>query len=184
MHGGVVTKMGSTVSIYNDTDVALNIALCQVGPLHYQNLIQPGNCATFNVGKVWFTIEGRVWNGDNEYDGLQVSQSIIEATLAAVTIFMILFDKTRAPIAAAEVGVKFAKAMNEVKMAHETETTNKLLLRLFNGKAINSPGWYFGNDRCISISGGPKYVRVNDSEIVFNKIDVDTLHNPFVIKDR
>ncbi|XP_037027109.1 uncharacterized protein LOC119067914 [Bradysia coprophila] len=182
----VITEMGSTVSIYNETEVPLNIALCQVSPLYYQNLVRPGHCATFKVGKVWFTIEGRVWNGDNEYDGIQVTEPIIEATAQAITIFMTLLGKTREPIAAAGVGVgiKLAEAMSEGKVAHETDATKKLRLRLFNGKAIHSPGWYFGKDRCISISGGPKCVSVDDSKIAFGKIDVDTLLNPFVIRDR
>lgn len=177
--------MGSSVTIFNDTDVILNIALSQIGPLYYENAVQPGQCAKFTVGKVWFTVEGRVWNGDNEYDGIQVARPIIDATLEAVMIFMLILTNGRNAIGyVGRVGEKLAQAKSEVKAAHESDTTNNLLQRLFNGSAINSPGWYFGNDRCISISGGPKYVSVVDEDNDFHKIDVNTLHNSFEIKDR
>lgn len=193
------------MSIHNDTEVILNIALSQVGPLYYQNFVKPGECVTFDVGKVWFTIDGRVWNGDNDYDGKEVARSIIECTLEAVALFMIVFGSGRNAITSGRVDETFYQAMSEVKLfgkrqnvcekltqaisevkhAHESEIMKKLMRRIFNGNAIHSPGWYVGNDRRISISGGPKYVSVdNGKEIMFHKIDVDTLNNPFVINDK
>lgn len=182
----IAAKMGSSVSIHNNTEVKLNIALSQVGPLYYQNYVLPGDCATFHVGKVWFTIEGRVWNGDNEYNGIQVAQPIIDATLEAVIRFMIVLGIVRNPsITFGRVGEEFTKAMGRAKFAHETDTTNKLLSRLFDGTAIHSPGWYFGNDRHISISGGPKYSSVvgDNENVEFDTIDVGTLNNRFIIEE-
>lgn len=177
--------MGSTISIHNDTEVTLNIALSQVGPLYYQNCIAPGQCATFDVGKVWFTIEGRVWNGENEYNGNEIARSIINCTLEAIAVFMIIFNVQRNAITFGRTAELLGKAMSEVKIAHETDVTNQLLKRLFDGRAINSPGWYCGYDRHVSISGGPKYVSVGDEgKVEFHKIDVDTLNNPFTINEK
>lgn len=175
--------MGSSVSIQNNTEVRLNIALSQVGPLYYRNLVSPGECATFHVGKVWFTIEGRVWNGDNEYDGKQVAWPIIDATIEVVLHLMVLLGIRRnGAIDLGHASELFSRRKSEAKIAHETNTTNKLLTRLFNEKAIHSPGWYFGQDRRISISGGPKYVD-DDENGEFHNIDLNTLNNPFVIEE-
>ncbi len=177
-----ISKMGSTVSIYNETEVTLNIALSQAGPLYYQNFVKPGECFTAYVGKVWFTIDGRVWNGENEYKGIDVAQSIIDCTLQAVQLFMFIYKKNFAiedvRQAATNLDVK-----SEVKKAYESDITRKLMLRLFNGSAIHSPGWYFGEDRHISISGGPNYVRV-DGEEVLHEVDLNTINNTFVIKEK
>lgn len=183
-------KMGSAVSIHNDTEVKLNIALSQVGPLYYKNCIQPGECFTFDVGKVWFTVDGRVWNGENDYTGSEVASAIIDCTLQAVTLFMILFNGRLAigtgnvtEAAAGHCIGTYTRMMSTAKSAYESDITKKLLLRLFDGNAIHSPGWYFGNDRHISISGGPKYVSggIND---MLHEIDLATINNPFVIEDR
>lgn len=179
--------MGSKVSIYNDTEVTLNIALSQVGPLYYQNFVRPGECFTADVGKVWFTIDGRVWNGENDYEGIDVAQSIIDCTLQAVQLFMILFKQHFALEAVGKAITTFDKKSTEVRSevieAHGSDNTRKLLMRLFDGSAIHSPGWYFGDDKRISISGGPKYVRVDDEE-VSHKIDLDTINNTFLIKEK
>lgn len=124
--------------------------------------------------------------GDNEYNGGQVAQSIIDCTLQAVLLFMILFNQRSAIEAAGQARMllgRKSEIMSEVKEAYESDITNTLLMRLFNGNAIHSPGWYFGNDRHISISGGPKYVPVDDEEVSY-KIDSKTINTPFVIKDR
>lgn len=55
--------MGSTASICNHTELILNVALSQLGPMYYENLLRPGMCMDREVGKVWFTVDGRVWNG-------------------------------------------------------------------------------------------------------------------------
>lgn len=180
--------MGSSVSIHNDTEVALNIALSQVGPLYYQNFVQPGECFTIDVGKVWFTIDGRVWNGENDYTGSEVANSIIDCTLRAVSLFMILFNGRRAigsnvPETAGQCIKTYTRMMSKAKSAYESDITKKLLLRLFNGSAIHSPGWYFGNERHISISGGPKYVS-DEKNVTLHEIDLDTITAPFIINDR
>lgn len=64
--------MGASVSICNLTAVIINIALKQVSPLYYENKVFPGNCATFQTGRVWFTVEARIWaNGSNDYNEAQ-----------------------------------------------------------------------------------------------------------------
>ena len=61
--------MCASVSVCNLTAIVLNVALKQLGPLYYSNQLMPDTCAEFKTGRVWFTVEARVWkNGTNDYD--------------------------------------------------------------------------------------------------------------------
>ena len=74
--------MGASVSICNLTNVIINVALRHAAPLHYQNLVVPGNCTSMKPGRVWFTVEARVWrNGTNDYNDAQVALPIAGAAL-------------------------------------------------------------------------------------------------------
>lgn len=124
----------------------------------------------------------------NDYTGSEVASAIIDCTLQAVTLFMILF-KQRLAIgsnvteAAGHCIGTYTQMISKAKSAYESDITKKLLLRLFDGNAIHSPGWYFGNDRHISISGGPKYVSDGKNDML-HEIDLETITNPFIIEDR
>ena len=48
------------MSIYNETDFPLCISLHQVGPLHYCNVVSPGNSIEFETGIVRFTLKATV----------------------------------------------------------------------------------------------------------------------------
>jgi len=59
----------------------------QVTPLYYQNEVYPGDCVQREVGKVWFTLEAKLWNGNNGYDTLEdIVFPITMITLAALTV--------------------------------------------------------------------------------------------------
>lgn len=49
--------MGSTVSIINESNVPINIALRQIGVLDWKNEVKPGETRVFKCGRVWFTVE-------------------------------------------------------------------------------------------------------------------------------
>lgn len=75
--------MGSTVSICNATNIILNLALSQVGPLYYQNNVKPGECMKRDVGKVWYTIKANVYTGqENVYNDWSVAKPIVGYSIA------------------------------------------------------------------------------------------------------
>lgn len=64
--------MGASISICNLTAVIINVSLRHVSPLYYANQVQPESCVTFEPGRVWFTVEARIWtNGTNDYNEAQ-----------------------------------------------------------------------------------------------------------------
>lgn len=70
--------MGASVSICNLTFIAVNVALKQLGPLYFANQLMPQDCVTFKPGKVWFTVEARVWkNGNNDYTNAMAALPIV-----------------------------------------------------------------------------------------------------------
>jgi len=69
--------------VKNSTDVPVNIALKQVGVLHWKNGVQPGETVTFNVGKVWFTVEAFVdvaWYPKSRYSEFHRTMPIVLAS--------------------------------------------------------------------------------------------------------
>lgn len=70
--------MGASVSVCNLTLIAVNVALKHLGPLYYSNQLMPNDCVTFKPGKVWFTVEVRVWkNGTNDYTDAMAALPIV-----------------------------------------------------------------------------------------------------------
>lgn len=70
--------MGASVSICNLTFIAVNVALKQLGPLYFSNHLMPFDCVTFKPGKVWFTVEARVWkNGTNDYTNAMAALPVV-----------------------------------------------------------------------------------------------------------
>lgn len=79
--------MGATVSICNLTNVILNVALLQIGPLYFQNKVLPGDCVDFKTGRVWFTVEVKVWkNGTNNYNNAQRGLPIAAMSLGVPSV--------------------------------------------------------------------------------------------------
>jgi hypothetical protein len=76
--------MGSTVSIF--TNVALNIALRQITALYYENKVNPGERMVKTVAKAHFTIEARVYSGDNHYTDMDNIVPIAMISLGFVSL--------------------------------------------------------------------------------------------------
>lgn len=79
--------MGASVSVCNLTFIAVNVALKQLGPLYFTNQLMPQDCVTFKPGKVWFTVEARVWkNGNNDYTNAMAALPIVGLVQGVQTV--------------------------------------------------------------------------------------------------
>jgi len=77
--------MGSAASICNATNIILNLALSQVGPLYYQNRVMPGECWKQGVGKVWFTVDASLYTGKEDiYTDWSVARPITSWSLIGI----------------------------------------------------------------------------------------------------
>lgn len=88
--------------IINLTNLVLNVAICQIGPLYYQNRLLPGETMHRSLGKKWikksvnwneneikiilitghvfYTLEAKPWNNHrNEYDDGEVAAKLAQA---------------------------------------------------------------------------------------------------------
>jgi hypothetical protein len=84
--------MGSTISVTNDTDFALNVALKQFSPLYYENNLKPGQTMVRNVGKVHFKIEARLYDGIHIYrdgDNVKTIAKIVGAAVIVIPVGII-----------------------------------------------------------------------------------------------
>ena len=110
--------MGSSISIRNATEVPLNISLKQLGPLYYKNEVKPGEEVTWDVGKVWFTIEAKISNG-NAYRERDRVIPIVLATggvclfiVAAVVVAVFATSDTKAPVPSTTQSSRSSTASN------------------------------------------------------------------------
>jgi len=138
--------MGSTISVCNLSMVVLNVAFSQVGPLYYENQLQPGCCMTRDTGKVWFSVVAYVDTGNNRYDlgnaiGRHFTNTIPHAVKAAST-----------GLTFAGLG-PFAKIL-DVLLLGASEVID--VYKKWDNCVIHSKGWYFGSDRTLYIKGGPQ----------------------------
>jgi hypothetical protein len=71
--------MGGSMSIVNETNVSLNIALKQVTPLYYQNSVKPGETMYKDTGAVHLTVEAIVDLGEEtQYSNWKIINNNIE----------------------------------------------------------------------------------------------------------
>lgn len=79
--------MGATLSFCNATNLILNLALYQVGPLYYHNRVYPGQCWKQDTGRVHFTLSGRIYTGeDTVYTPWSVTLPILKATFIGLRL--------------------------------------------------------------------------------------------------
>ncbi|KAK4056111.1 hypothetical protein OIO90_002842 [Microbotryomycetes sp. JL221] len=79
-------------SVSNETNVALNVSLNQVGPLHYQVLL-PNETFERRVPNLWYSLEVRPWTGSSTaYNSWSVTWPILAVagpTVAATSLLAI-----------------------------------------------------------------------------------------------
>lgn len=145
--------MGSTISICNATNIILNLALAQIGPLYYENKVLPGECWKVKTGKSFFTVNANFYTGeDNIYTDWSVAKPIIETSLYALGF------GTFAIGGAAGVAIGGTLQVGGVVM----DLTKSDVVKIVNEKlSEKSPGWDMTNDRTIYVKGGPPASAVN-----------------------
>ncbi len=77
--------MGGGISVCNKTGVEVIVALSQVGPLHWIR-VRPGETKKINCGKVWFTVNAKLWDGSEPSDWDVAKPFVIGIGAAAVVV--------------------------------------------------------------------------------------------------
>ncbi|CAL8069573.1 unnamed protein product [Orchesella dallaii] len=161
--------MWSTVTIINETNCILNVALKLATPLYYENKVMPGQSVVRKVGKVLFTLEAKLWNGENTYDEVRD----IIAPLTMISSAALSGARGLAAMAsghaAEEMKNRQVFSMGKVLLpegvSEETQTTIKTWI---TDAAVREHGYFMGTDRTIRIAGGPAacYDEENDTQFV------------------
>lgn len=75
--------MGSSMSVVNELEFPIHVALCHLGPVHNVQNLKPGVKFTWeNIGKVWFTV--RVYSGTEDNKRFVNDGAAATAILGAV----------------------------------------------------------------------------------------------------
>jgi hypothetical protein len=147
--------MGATISVCNYTNLILNICLKQAFPLYINNQLLPGQNLTRNVGKVWFTIEAKVWNGENDYNSVNVDKIIswiaIGAKVGGATK-RIMHSETNIPTTEKTA---VYQSGNTYITFNKNDLSRVSELRQWLKRIVSKKGVY-GKTRKIAITGGPK----------------------------
>lgn len=56
-----------TITLINDTNCILNVAIKTLTPFAFENKVMPGHTVAKRVPRFVYTIEARVWTGNNDY---------------------------------------------------------------------------------------------------------------------
>lgn len=122
------------------------------------------------VGKVWFTLEARLWNGENGYDTFQdIVFPITVITLTALTV--IAGGLASASFLATVAGITSTAGklfvIGKVIIAAGASTAAKQVIQDWvSRRALSVHGLYMGYDRTFLITGGPKCYVADGFQIV------------------
>ncbi|XP_021960806.1 uncharacterized protein LOC110856622 [Folsomia candida] len=163
--------MGSTISIVNETNCILNIALKQVTPLYYENKVMPGQVVKREVGKIWFTVEATLWSGFNDYDDVLKDLSLSTAPKKAFGAF---FERTAMFKEISEAATDFMIEHNTLEADEKSEDpiamrnvllppgtsgeNQKIVADWITKFVVQEHGVYASADKVIKIVGGPSAV--------------------------
>jgi len=162
-----------TITIINDTNCILNIALKTVTPFAFENRVMPGFQCTKRVPRFVYTIEARVWTGNNEFKiGKDIVEPVAFVALTAASLTTAVASRAaliaaRAPAWAARV-VRVGRPMLQLGRAVlVAKTGDKVRQDLTSNPAIRSHGWNFTKSRVLAIRGGPavSIVESDDGEL-------------------
>jgi hypothetical protein len=79
--------MGGGLSVCNKTSAVAHISFAQVGPLYYQNYVNPGDCMTKNgIGNIHVTINARLGIQGNEYNDGDIALPIAACVASAFAL--------------------------------------------------------------------------------------------------
>jgi hypothetical protein len=152
----------------------------QLFPLYFENFVEPGQRMTRTVGKVWFTIEARVWNKENLYT---VADNLSPITNTSINIenpkgfhSLPIFDQITVPHHIYQSG-------SGLIVGSKYDNPSKRLEALVSGSEIRSYGWYFDTAKTLSIRGGPKACSFSDNDNIVQYLDLNSGHQQFVIQE-
>lgn len=74
--------MGSSISVVNELEFPIHVALAHLGPVHRVKYLKRGEKSTLKTGKVWFTV--RVYAGTRENERYVNEAAQAKAILSAV----------------------------------------------------------------------------------------------------
>ena len=185
--------MGSKLTIHNRTSVIMNIALKQVGNLYWKNQLMPDEewtvevgkldefeiklCNNIASGKVWFTIEVKLWksDGSNDYTmaGAIVPVLTTSATVVGLTAGIAIPVAGAAGFTAARVTMDAIRPIGAAAF-HFVPSGVNFVFNLLN-KIKSEPPWltshgeYMSGDKRYEIVGGP-----HASEVTIKYSDRDS----------
>lgn len=123
------------------------------------------------VGKVLFTVEAKLWNGDNAYDEVRD----IIAPITMISSAALSGARGLAAMASGHAAEEMKNrgpqtfSMGKVLIPEECpEETQKVIKVWITDCAVRGHGFYMGSDRTIRISGGPPatFDEENDTQLV------------------
>lgn len=122
------------------------------------------------VGKVWFTLEAKLWNGENGYDTFQdIVFPITIITLTALTL--LAGGIASASFLASLAGISSTAGklflIGKVIIAAGASTTAKQIVQDWVSRsALSVHGLYMGYDRTFLITGGPTCYLADGFQVV------------------
>ena len=143
------------------------------------------------AGKVWFTINARIYTGEeNTYQDAHVAAPIVAVACP------VLGGLAGLPVGAATAGSLAPSGRKELLIGADGKDTAVSLSpttagatgvtitkedaeKIIEKLTLSSPGWYMGSDRSLCILGGPSNVqRESDSfqRILLEDVDVPRLY--------
>jgi hypothetical protein len=78
--------MGGTLTVCNRSNVPLHVSFDQAGPLYYENFLQPGQCMTRELGRVWFTVIACLASIENAINDGHVAMPIVACVVGSVAL--------------------------------------------------------------------------------------------------
>ncbi|KAI1293024.1 hypothetical protein HDE_06689 [Halotydeus destructor] len=155
-----LSTITSDIVIINDTNCIMNVCIKAVTPMRYKNRLMPGRCWNIKAPKFIYTIEARVWTGNNEYNA--VSDSVVPVSLIVLTAASFAVSTVARTAVIASRAPWVARALRYGRTVFQagrtfvaTKATKEVAAGMFSRAAVRSHGWNFTRDRKLVICGGP-----------------------------
>lgn len=122
------------------------------------------------MGKVLFTVEAKLWNGDNTYDEVRD----IIAPITMISSAALSGARGLAAMASGHAAEEMKNrnqlfSLGKVLIPEECpEETQKIIKVWITDCAVREHGFFMGHDRTVRVSGGPQatYDEENDTQLI------------------
>lgn len=175
------------ITIINDTNCILNISLKTIAPLFFENRLLPGHCVIKRVPRFVYTVEARVWTGNNDYS--LVNETIIPGTFLALTALSFAASTasrtalvlSRSP-AWVSRALKVGRPLFQIGRAvFATRVSKEVLSSLVSGAAIRSHGRNCTRKKTFAIRGGPPVNIIEEGGLTHQYIELAEQFEGFYI---